>query len=331
MDEIHFLSNLNGRCTVSPVQRLNTYHPESGVALIMVLGIVAIIAAWASTSAYEDNISIQRIANIQDETRATMASESALPLTTIVLQEEYLISNSPPIDSLDEQWAQDLPPFPIDDGLIAVQLEDLNRYYNLNDLVDNDGVVQPDSVKEVKRLFSLLDLDQTLVDALVDWMDENDIPYGVGGAEDSTYYSKDYKIKNARLDNFSELKLIYGFNAVIVKKLKTVATVRPSSGITDININTAAPLVLRALFRSMLALDEEGLFENRPYDKLSDAINNQPWKQGGNLSRLKVASDAFMLRTHAMFGRANVREEYILSRNGQTVTLLSRERLGWQF
>ncbi len=313
------------------MQRLNTYHPESGVALIMVLGIVAIIAVWASTAAYEDMISVQRIKNIQDETRATMASESALPLVRIVLKEEYLISNSPPIDALDEEWAQDLPPFPIDDGLIAVQLEDLNRYYNLNDLVNNQGVVQQDKVKEVKRLFSLLDLDETLVDALVDWMDNNDIPYGVGGAEDSSYYAKDYKIKNARLDSWSELKLVQGFDADTLQLLKKVATVRPSSGNTAININTAAPLVLRAIFPDMTSMDEEAFFENRPYDTLTIALNQQPWRQGGNPSRLQVASDAFMLRTHAIFGRANVREEYVLSRNGPTVTLLSRERLGWQF
>jgi general secretion pathway protein K len=198
-------------------------------------------------------------------------------------------------------------------------------------LVSNDGKVQQKYVAEVKRLFQLLDLDMTLVDALIDWMDKDDVPYGVGGAEDSAYYSKDYKIKNARLDNWSELKLIVGFTPDVLKRLQDVATVRPSSSASIININTAQPLVLRAIFSTMSALDEETLFADRPYEKVSDATNNQPWKQGNNLSRLKVFSDTFMLRTHAMFGRANVREEYVLSRNGQNVTLLSRERLGWQF
>jgi general secretion pathway protein K len=125
--------------------------------------------------------------------------------------------------------------------------------------------------------------------------------------------------------------LIIGFTPDVLKRLQQVATVRPSTGASIININTAQPLVLRAIFSTMTALDEETLFADRPYEKVSDATNNQPWKQGNNLSRLKVFSDTFMLRTHAMFGRANVREEYVLSRNGQNVTLLSRERLGWQF
>ncbi|MDX8381566.1 MAG: type II secretion system minor pseudopilin GspK [Ghiorsea sp.] len=313
------------------MNKSKSYHSESGVALIMVLGMVAIIAAWAATATYGDLVSIRRISNIQDEMRATMASESAYSLGKVLLQEEYKISNQPPVDSLDEEWAQDLPPFPVDDGLIGVQVLDMNRYYNLNDLIDASGNVQPTHVTEVKALFLLLELDDTLVDALVDWLDKDDVPYGVGGAEDSAYYSKDYKIKNNHLDNWSELKLISGFTAETLKVLKTVAAVRPSIGATSININTAEPLVLRALFTQMTAADEEAFFTDRPYDKLTDAINNQTWKQNDKLSRLKVYSDAFMLRTHAMFGRANVREEYILSRNGQNVTFLSRERLGWQF
>ena len=303
---------------------------ESGVALIMVLGMVAIIAAWAATATYEDMISIQRISNIQDETRATMASESAYSLTTILLKEDFRISSQPAIDSLEEDWAQDLPPFPIDDGLIAAKIEDSNRYYNLNDLVGSSGVVNNDYVTQVKKLFNLLDLDPFLVDALVDWMDKDSLPYGIGGAEDSAYYDKDYKIKNARLDNWSELKLIRGFNSKILKRLQTVAIVRPSTGKTLININTANPFVLRALFPNMTQTDEENFFDDRPYSS-TNIINSQAWKTGGDLSRLSVFSNAFMLRTHAMFGRANVREEFLLSRNGQTVSLRSRERLGWQF
>jgi general secretion pathway protein K len=46
---------------------------------------------------------------------------------------------------------------------------------------------------------------------------------------------------------------------------------------------------------------------------------------------LSVGSDAFTLRTHASFGRAQVREEYLLLRTQQHVRLLWRERVGWQF
>jgi len=99
----------------------------------MVLGMVAIIAAWATTAAYEDMIAINRASNQQDEIHAIMASESALALTKYYLGEDAKFST---IDDLEEEWAMPLPPFPIDDGLIALEIEDANRFYNLNDLVD---------------------------------------------------------------------------------------------------------------------------------------------------------------------------------------------------
>lgn len=308
----------------------NHHKSQRGVALIMVLGMVAIIAAWASTATYEDMVSIRRIANIQDEVRATMANESAYALVKLYLVEDGKADAG--YDSLEDDWAMDLPPLPIDEGLISATIEDSNRYYNLNDLVDSAGNIQPLHFNQLQRLFLLLELDSQLVNALADWMDKDSAPYGATGAEDSAYYDKDYKIKNARLDNWNELKLILGFDAEIIERLKVVATVRPSpsDGKSKININTAEPFVLMALFPEMQQLDEESFLENRPYDDTS-GINNQTWKTDGDVSRLKVGSDAFMLRTHAMFGRANVREEFLLSRNGQSVTLLSRERLGWQF
>ena len=203
--------------------------------------------------------------------------------------------------------------------------------YNLNDLVDGNGVPIADHIEQVRRLFRAHSVDEALVDALVDWMDKDHVPYGASGAEDAMYYDKDYKVKNARLDNMSELRLIRGFNNRIIQTLRQVACVRPSnaSGTSSININTAVPDVLLALFPNMSMLDVEALAENMPYESLND-IRSLPWVTDGDLSRLSVGSDAFTLRTHATFGNAQMREEYLLLRTQQTVQLIWRERLGWQ-
>lgn len=84
-----------------------------------------------------------------------------------------------------------------------------------------------------------------------------------------------------------------------------------------------------ALFPSMDELDAEAFVDSRPYGSTS-IINSQSWKTGGDIQRLSVISDAFTLRAHASFGRANVREEFLLFRSGQNVQLQWRERLGWQ-
>lgn len=310
----------------------NADSPERGVALIMVLGMVAIIAAWASTAAYEDMIALKRASNIQDEVRATMANESAYAFVKFVLMEDYKLD--PNIDSLDDPWALEQPPLPIDDGMIAATIEDANRFYNLNDLVNDNGEVIPDHFTQLQTLFFNLGIDQNLVAALADWMDKNDTPYGAGGAEDSAYYSMDYKIKNARLDNWSELKLIQGFDAETLAKLKTCTAVFPSkSGATKVNINTALPDTLMALFPNMTSIDAETLVSEREQEAFSSipAKSTYTWLDGAGHSRLSVTSDTFMLRVHASFGQANVREEFLLSRSGSKVQLIRRERLGWQF
>jgi general secretion pathway protein K len=310
-------------------QHQSNIRSQRGVALIMVLGMVAIIAAWASMAAYEDMIAIKRATNTQDEVRATMATESGFELVKLYLKEDYKLTGD--VDSLEEDWALGLPPFPIDDGMIGVTMEDSNRYFNLNDLVDNNGVAIQKHVEQLQRLFTLLSIDDSLVDALVDWMDKDDRPYGTFGAEDTMYYDKDYKVKNTRLDNLFELKLILGFKPNIIRRLKHVACVHPSpqNGTTKININTAPADVLMALFPNMSKLDVEALAENMPYEDLN-SIKSLPWIAGGDLPRLSVGSDTFTLRTHASFGRTQVREEYLLLRTQQNVQLLWRERLGWQ-
>ena len=307
---------------------ISNRQSERGVALIMALGIVAIIATWASTATYQDMVSVRRISNIQDEVRATMASESAFALVNKYLK---LDAEESTTDSLEEEWAQEMPPFPIDEGVIAVKLIDSNRFYNLNDLVDDQGSPIAKNIEQLKKLFIQLELDPFIVEPLVDWMDNNDMPYGSSGAEDMAYFEKPYHVKNKRLDNWSELKLIPGFDYKTIQILKNHVTIRPANnnGQTRININTASAEVLMTLFPNMSKVDADDVLETRPYEKVSD-YNGEPWVAQGDVSRLSVSSNAFMVRTHASFGRANVREEYLLSRVGKNTALIWRERLGWE-
>lgn len=61
------------------------------------------------------------------------------------------------------------------------------------------------------------DLRDELIDAFMDWVDENDL-HRINGAEsdDPFYEERGYKVKNARLDTIEELTLIKGFTDEIV-------------------------------------------------------------------------------------------------------------------
>lgn len=299
---------------------------ERGVALVIVLGVVAMVSAWAATAAYEDMISLRRAENLQESTRAWMASESTLELVRYYLREDARDSK---IDHLDEEWAQSIPPLPIDDGQVTGEIVDANRYFNINDLVDQNGNLKADAYQIVRRLFVKLELPVTLVDKLVDWVDTDDRTISASGAEDYHYYDKPYHVKNARLDRWRELSLIDGFDKDVLEKLRSAVTVTdvPKSGKTLVNINTADKVVLMALFPKMTEGDAEGVIASRPYETMPTGA---VWMVGGDMTRLSVASDAFIVRTDAQFGRARWREEYLLKRSVDGKTAVAyRERQGW--
>jgi len=301
---------------------------ERGAALIIVLGLVALIGAWASTAAYEDMISLRRAENMQDATRALQGSQSVLALGLRALRQDALATTP---DSLDDDWAQQAPPFPIDQGVVGGQIIDVNRYLNLNDLVNDQGEMQVDVFTRFQALFVRLELDPGLVAVLVDWMDADDRPVGPAGAEDASYYDRPYRVKNRRLERWGELTMLKGFDARVLEKLSGVVVVQivPQGRVTSVNINTAGIPVLQTIFPNMTSADAESFIAARPYANVGDAVTNKPWATGANLARLSVASDLFMLRTEAHFGRAVLREEYVLLRQANKLSLLSRERLAW--
>ncbi len=310
---------------------IESQHGERGAALIIVLGLVALISTWAVTAAYEDMLSLRRAENSQNALWAEQASQSALVLAASILRKDARDSQT---DDLDEIWAQDTPPFAIDDGSVFGSIVDANRFINFNTLVDKNGKVATAVEKQVKALFMLLELDEGLVDALIDWMDADDRVHGSGGAEDSAYFDQDYHIKNSRLDNWQELHLIRGFDVKTVNLLATVAVVRdvPATSFSSVNINTAGAKVLMALMPELTVVDAETLMGERPFDSVAMALQNKPWAKGVNQAYLSVVSDIFMVRTEARFGRVVLREKFMLQRQAGgasgKITLLSTTRVG---
>jgi len=310
---------------------LPDHRKERGAALIIVLGLVALISTWAVSAAYEDMLSLRRAENSQNAVWAEQASQSALVLSAKILSDDGKKTQT---DDLDESWAQDTPPFSIDDGSVFGHIIDTNRFINLNALVDKNGKVVAEVEKQVKTLFTMLDLDTGLVDALIDWMDADDQPHGTAGAEDSAYYNRDYHVKNAPLDRWKELRLIRGFDDKIVNRLVSVAVVRevPASGFSAININTAGMKVLMAIMPKMTRADAEIFIAERPFNTIDLGLRDRAWAVAVNKGYLSVTSDIFMVRTEARFGRVILREKFMLRRQsggGQPgkIILLFSERV----
>ncbi|MDQ6963520.1 MAG: type II secretion system minor pseudopilin GspK [Mariprofundales bacterium] len=302
---------------------------QRGVALILVLGMVALIAGWAATAAYGDMVSLRRAENLNNSVRAMLAAESGIELAKLVLMQDVSDSKT---DNLSETWASTTPPFPIDDGMIIGSITDANRFFNLNDLVDDTGRVRPKAVEIAKRLFTSLEIDSRLVDALVDWMDRDDLPTA-GGAEQDSYFDRPYRIKNSRMDRLEELKMVIGFDSKVFDKLQGSVIVRPplAGGVTPININTASAVVLAALFPNMSEQAAAQIVADRDDTPFTDSASliNSPSGKGVDSARVTVVSDAFVVRSHAEFASVRWNEEQLLARQGKRFTLIYRQQEGW--
>ena len=162
-------------------------------------------------------------------------------------------------DSLDDDWAQPIPPIPIDElAVIQGCIVDLQGRFNLNNLVNAEGVPSAAHVEQLGALFQRLGIAAEKVQAVVDWVDADVNAIVPEGAEDDFYTSLDpaYRAANAPFAAVSELKLVKGFSPSVEAEredydllLPHVAALpmREDGAPTPVNVNTATPEVLASL------------------------------------------------------------------------------------
>jgi general secretion pathway protein K len=154
-------------------------------------------------------------------------------------------------DSRADAWAQPLPPITVPEGVITGRMRDLDGCLNLNALW-HDGAEEPVAVARFERLLALLELDRGLLDAIVDWLDEDDRSRRGGGAEDAAYAALDppRRVANGPFVHVSELRAVIGVDPDAWRALAPHVCARPDP-IGPLNLNTASALVLRSLHQDI--------------------------------------------------------------------------------
>jgi general secretion pathway protein K len=151
----------------------------------------------------------------------------------------------------------------------------------------------------MKRLFELLQLSPDLVDAMVDWVDQDDRPEPAGA--ESLYYQSQkppYRAANVPLETLGDLRLIKGFTPEIVDKLSRYVTVYPDAGQIPVNLNTADPLVIQALDPRITQTMAMEIVQGRPYQTKVDLDRIGSFQEIGRAMRsdYEIRSDYFLAR-----------------------------------
>lgn len=228
-------------------------NKQRGVALITVLLVFAIATLIASKIIIGKVLDVQRTAGMINRTQAYYYAVAAEELTILALEENASADadpdNSPQGDHLEEFWALGPIPFEIDNiGAVLVQIIDLNRYYNINNLIQSDGKVSLHELNRFKDLLIELNLDESIADNLADWLDSNDSEQGYQSEKDG-YLNEEpgYLPANRMLSDVSELRLVRGFTPEVMNLLKGHITVVKTPGVLSINMNTASEYALSTL------------------------------------------------------------------------------------
>ncbi|NOQ93422.1 MAG: type II secretion system minor pseudopilin GspK [Methylophaga sp.] len=299
----------------------NQNNQQKGVALVVVLLVVALVSIIATDLTGRLQREIRRSANIFDHQQAQYYALGAEKFAIAIIQDD--LKDSPDRDDLDQAWATKGLYFPVEGGDLTGVITDVNRCFNLNSLVakqdDDFYIADKESVayQSYQRLLDLLGFSTGLVEPLVDWLDSDSQPIGMDGAEDREYeiLSPAYRAANNLIVDVSELRLVQGYSDDIVKKLSPYVCALPEDGYFQLNINTIdvdKPELLSMLIKDLSVQSAATLLAERAQSGYDDLASF--WQlsalagieiEGKVKSVIQLNSDYYQLQAKARIGRGH--------------------------
>lgn len=220
---------------------------QQGMALMMALVMMAIAISLAVGIWYSSRLAVARTMNMQAHLQAQHLSQGLLLWAGDILEKDVIESN-PAYDDNNESWQQGIRGLVVEQAVLSGELTGMNHLFNLNNLVIN----HQDSTEHAayfRRLLNALNLDLSLADKIMDWID-SDQEQRPGGAEDFVYAAArpPYQTADSGFRHIDELRLIAGIDESLFNQLAPYVTVLPvQQGSTLMNINTLPPVMIKAL------------------------------------------------------------------------------------
>jgi general secretion pathway protein K len=265
---------------------------NAGVALLITLLVLVLIVILAMEIFRAGARAAQTGAFGRDSVRGSLLAEAGLAAARIALRET---AKDFQYETLDQVWSRPVPPIELGEGTILVTVEDEERKINLNRLVlPNGNAPDEQRLAVFRKLLANLDIDPSLADAVVDWLDNDDTPR-VGGAESAYYLSLPYayRAKNDFFDTLDELRLVRGMTPERFEKIRPFATIY-SSG--RVNINTAPKEVLMALSAGQDAADA-GEIGAAAAEQIIEYRKENPFRAAGDIGNVSPALRDLYSRT----------------------------------
>lgn len=294
------------RCLNSSSRRRNRNQAsQQGTVLVLVLLIVALVAALSVKFAAQYQLGLARAETRWHGAQARAFLEGTEEVAKLMFGQLDIEQSK---DFLGEPWSTE---FPIEDqGVSGVaRLSDATNQLNLNDLgtalkpetpIGNPERYSPQQKRFIRLLQTFPDMplgqDQAeyLLEAIVDWIDEDESESGQGGAESNYYQSmpEPYLPANTLFKSLDELRLVRGFNEnpLLVMRLMPFITVLPIPK-AGLNINTMElvdPVTGKGVNNLLLTINDANSLAPAAAADVQQAIKLRP-ETGFETSEIQTA------------------------------------------
>ena len=256
---------------------------QQGIALITILVMVALATILAATIAKRQANTAENTAYLMRQNQSLLYAKSAEAFFSELLVDDA--DNAGAVDSLQENWAKPMPAFPVEDGFVSGTLQDESGKFNLNSLVNDEGVPNPQAKLWFEKLLLRVGLPEKLSEAVIDWQDADDEISGTMGAENSYYQGlpQGYLAANSKFHNVEELKLVRGFEDQKYLQIVDYVSALPASD-SKVNVNTAPAMLLASLDPKLDINAVEQALQKRQanlehFSNINDLWATEPFKQ----------------------------------------------------
>jgi len=256
---------------------------QQGIALITILVMVALATILAATIAKRQANTAENTAYLMRQNQSLLYAKSAEAFFLELLVDDA--NNAGAIDHLQENWAKPMPAFPVEDGFVSGTLQDESGKFNLNSLVNDEGVPNPQAKLWFEKLLLRVGLPEKLSEAVIDWQDADDEISGTMGAENSYYQGlpQGYLAANSKFHNVEELKLVRGFEDQKYLQIVDYVSALPASD-SKVNVNTAPAMLLASLDPKLDINAVEQALQKRQanlehFSNINDLWVTEPFKQ----------------------------------------------------
>ncbi|MBM3461823.1 MAG: general secretion pathway protein GspK [Armatimonadetes bacterium] len=244
--------------------------------MLAVLGAISILLVLILNLSADSSFGAEYVFRMQQQDRAYYAAASAASTALESFEDQQ--PGGP--HTLLDRWAMDPPPIRFNGFIVNVHIVDEERFLNPNHLVNKEGKDDADRVKVFRRLIFLLGQDEDLSNAVLDWVDADSNRHDPRGAESLDYEKR--RAKNNPLDSIEEMASIMGFTADLMngreyrqQQLPGLLELLSVHAGSLVNVNTAEPMVLRALVPDMDEATVQAIVERRrrqPFKSLEDML-----------------------------------------------------------